>query len=155
MNHAAMFFIAGALIPSLSLPTAAGQATAPGKPTTESALEADQQLAHAIQANDANAIVRMLDPAWVVIDTAGGVGEGPSIFPVGIKSGYLTRTSYELSEPRVRLYGDTALVTSKVHTAGSLQGKPFDVLERQTDVWRWANGGWICVLTHETKIKNS
>jgi ketosteroid isomerase-like protein len=96
----------------------------------------------------------MLDKDWIVISTTGGVGEGPSIFPDGIKSGYLTRKTMELSEPRVRLYGKVAVVTTKVKTSGTFQGKPFAVLERQTDVLRWENGGWKCVLTHETKIQN-
>jgi hypothetical protein len=26
------------------------------------------------------------------------------------------------------------------------------VQERQTDVWVWIDGGWKCVLTHETMI---
>ena len=49
----------------------------------------------------------------------------------------------------MRLYGDMALVTTKVHNAGLFNGKPFDVMERQTDVWLWKDGGWKCVLTHE------
>ncbi|GLQ52514.1 hypothetical protein GCM10010872_39630 [Dyella flava] len=134
---------------------AAGQAKAAAGPTAENALAADERLAQAIQDNDATAILRLLDDSWAVIATSGGVGEGPSVFPDGIKSGHLTRKTYQLSEPRVRIYGDIALVTSKVETAGVLQGKPFDVAERQTDVWRWANGAWKCVLTHETKIKNN
>jgi hypothetical protein len=48
-----------------------------------------------------------------------------------------------------------ALVTTKVKTSGIFQGKPFDVVERQTDVLRWANGGWKCVLTHETIISHN
>jgi ketosteroid isomerase-like protein len=64
----------------------------------------------------------------------------------------LTRKTFEISEPRVRLYGNTALVTTEVKTSGTFQGKPFDVTERQTDVWLWKDGGWKCVLTHETKI---
>jgi ketosteroid isomerase-like protein len=78
-----------------------------------------------------------------------------SIFADGIRSGYLTRKTFEISEPRVRLYGDVALVTTKVQTAGVLQGKPFDVTERQTDVLVWKDGGWKSVLTHETKIQNN
>jgi ketosteroid isomerase-like protein len=154
-NGVAMLVIAGMLVAPISISRATDQINAPARPTAENALAADEQLAKAIQANDANAISRALDDTWVVIDATGGVDEGPSIFPDGIKSGYLTRKSYEVSEPRVRLYGDTALVTTKVSTSGVLQGKPFDVMERQTDVWRWKNGGWKCVLTHETKIKNN
>jgi ketosteroid isomerase-like protein len=57
-----------------------------------------------------------------------------------------------MSEPRVRLYGDTAVVTSKLHPAGTFVGKPFDVNERETDVLRWQGGSWKIVLTHETFI---
>jgi ketosteroid isomerase-like protein len=124
-------------------------------PTVENALAADEALAKAFRDNDADGITRWLDTGWAVISGTGGVGEGPSVFPDGIRSGYLMRKTMELSEPRVRLFGDMALVTTKVKTSGMFQGKPFDVTERQTDVLRWANGGWKCVLTHETIISHN
>ena len=121
-------------------------------PTVENALAADQELAKAMRENDTAGIYRMLDKDWAVISTSGGLGEGPSVFPDGIRSGYLTRKTYELSEPRVRLYGNIALVTTKVKLSGTFAGKAFDVTERQTDVLRWADGHWKCLLTHETKL---
>ena len=121
-------------------------------PTAENALAADDELSRAIQDNDTTGIARMLDKDWAVIATTGGIGEGPSTFPDGIKSGHLTRKTFSTSEPRVRLHGNTAVVTTKVETSGVLQGKPFDVQERQTDVWCWEDGGWKCILTHETKM---
>jgi hypothetical protein len=124
-------------------------------PTVENALAADEALAKAFRDNDPDGITRWLDTGWAVISGTGGVGEGPSVFPDGIRSGYLTRKTMELSEPRVRLFGDMALVTTKLKTSGMFQGKPFDVVERQTDVLRWANGGWKCVLTHETIISHN
>lgn len=139
-------------LPDANTATTAG--SAPG-PTAESALAADEALARAIRENNAEEIVRLLDDGWTVISTAGRVGEGPSVFPDGIMSGGLKREIFELSEPRVRLNGDTALVTSKVKTSGTFRGKPFDVTERQTDVLHWTNGGWKCILTHETKIQNN
>lgn len=130
----------------------AGNAETVAGPTTDSVLAADKGLAKAIRENDPNGIVRWLDPGWAVIATSGDIGEGPSIFPDGIKSGELRRQTFEISEPRVRLYDDTALVTTKVKTSGVLHGKAFDVAERQTDVWVWKAGEWHCILTHETKI---
>lgn len=121
-------------------------------PSAASALAAEQELARAMGANDAAGIERLLADDWAVIATTGGVAEGRSIFPDGIKSGYLTRKTFEISEPRVRLYGNIAVVTTKVKTSGTFQGKPFDVLERQTDVLRWQQGAWKVVLTHETKL---
>ena len=41
----------------------------------------------------------------------------------------------------MRLYGDVGLVTTKVQTSGMFQGKPFDVVERQTDILVWKGGG--------------
>src|SRR5580658_4941675 len=124
-------------------------------PTAENALAAEQEIARAMGNNDADGITGFLADDWAVIATSGGVGEGKSIFADGIKSGYLTRKTFEISEPRVRLYGNVALVTTKVQTSGMFQGKAFDVTERQTDVLVWKDGGWKSVLTHETKIQNN
>jgi ketosteroid isomerase-like protein len=143
------------LITPVAIFRAVGQVRPAAGPTAENALAADEELARAIRNNDAEAILRMLDDSWAVISGFGGVGEGRSVFPDGIKSGGLRRKTFEISEPRVRLYGNTALVTTKVKTAGMFQGKLFDVTERQTDVLVWKDGGWKCVLTHETKIQNN
>jgi ketosteroid isomerase-like protein len=132
--------------------TAADAGKSFARPTAESALAADQELATAIRENDADAIASKLSDDWAVIDTYGGIGEGKSIFPQGIKSGYLRRKTYELSSPRVKIYGNVALVTTKVRTSGTFAGKPFDVMERQTDVLVWHDGNWKVVLTQETKM---
>jgi ketosteroid isomerase-like protein len=121
-------------------------------PTAASALAADDDLSMAIRENNGDGIARWLDKDWGVVSAKGGMGEGPSIFPEAIKSGELTRTTFETSEPRVRVYEDVALVTTKVKTSGMFGGKPFDVRERQTDIWLWRGDGWKCVLTHETLI---
>jgi ketosteroid isomerase-like protein len=154
--------VAIGLIPTILAPLtlagaqapAAAEARAAAGPTVESALAADEELARAIRENDADGIARMLADDWVVVAGTGGVGEGKSVFPDGIRAGVLTRKTFEISEPRVRIYGNVALVTTKVQTSGTFQGKPFDVIERQTDVLLWKQGGWKAVLTHETIIKH-
>jgi ketosteroid isomerase-like protein len=150
----AVLTVAAAVMASVAVLATAGAVTghAGDEPTVAGALAADQALARAIRDNDAKSIERLLSDDWAVIATSGGLGEGKYIFPDGIKSGALTRKSYELRDSRVRLYGNVALVTSKVRTSGMLGGKPFDIMERQTDVLVWKNGSWKCVLTHETKI---
>lgn len=121
-------------------------------PTAQGAVDAEEALAKAMQDNNADAIKSYLSDGWAVVSGLGGVGEGNSVFPDGIKSGYLTRKTFEISEPRVRLYGNMALITTKVATSGLFAEKPFDVQERQTDVWIWMDGKWKCVLTHEAMI---
>jgi ketosteroid isomerase-like protein len=149
MNCTLTLIAMSLLIAPIAIPRAAGGAKPAAGPTTESAMAAEDELTRAMRDNDADGIARSLSDDWAVISARGGVGEGKSIFPDGIKAGYLTRKTFEASEPRVRLYGNVSLVTTKLHTAGMFNGRPFDVIERQTDVWLWKDGGWKCVLTHE------
>jgi ketosteroid isomerase-like protein len=121
-------------------------------PTVESALAAEEELARSMRENDADGIARMLSDDWAVINARGGVGEGKDIFPEGIRTGQLVRKTYEISEPRVRVDGNTAVVTTKLHVAGVFGGKPFDVMERVSDVLLWKDGRWKAILTHETFI---
>jgi ketosteroid isomerase-like protein len=141
---------AGSIAAPVKTAKADGGADQGAGPTAESALAAEDALAKALQDNDADGIARYLSDDWAVISARGRVNEGKSIFPEGIKQGYLTHKAYEASEPRVRLYGNVALVTVKVHNAGTSRGKSFDAMERETDVWLWKDGGWKCVLTHES-----
>jgi hypothetical protein len=122
-------------------------------PTAENALAADRELANVLQSNNTAGIARFLDKDWAVITSNGGVAEGPSIFTGGIKSGYRVLKTMSLSEPRVRLYGNIALVTTKVELAGIFGGKAFNIQERQTDVWCWKNSGWKCILTQKVAIR--
>lgn len=121
-------------------------------PTQESAAAAEQEVAKALLANDADAVGRLLADDWVVVSTYGGMADREAFLGV-IKSGQFSRNTMELSDIRVKLYGSTAVVTSKLHTSGVLMGKPFDVMERQTDVLVWKDSGWQSVLTHETQIR--
>jgi ketosteroid isomerase-like protein len=123
-------------------------------PTAENALAADQELAKALQNNDTLVIYRLLDKDWAVVTTFGDIFEGPDVFPSGIRTGYRTLTAMEISEPRVRLFGNVAVVTTKVRLAGQLGGKTYDnIHERQTDTWVWKNGAWKCILTHESDLR--
>lgn len=141
-----------ALVATIAVTRTVRAAKPAAGPTTESALAADDELTKALRDDDPDGIARLLSDDWIVISARGDEG-GKSVFPNAIKSGRLRHTAYESSEPRVRLYGNVALVTTRLHNAGtSLVGtehKPYDAMEVQTDVWLWKDGSWKCVLTHE------
>lgn len=158
LNRVIIVIIAGVIIVVFALVPVqlfgtTGNAKLSTGPTVENALAADQELARAIRENDTAGIVRMLDKTWAVITTNGDIGEGPEVFPSGIRSGFRVVKKMEVSESRVRLYGNVAIVTTKVRLAGDFAGKTFDVKMRQTDVLQWEEGKWKCVLTHESKLR--
>jgi hypothetical protein len=132
--------------------------SSPG-PTAQGALDTDAALNQALKASDADALNTLLADDWIVVSSQGGIGEKVP-FVSYVRQGHFVRTKMNLSEPRVRLYGNTALVTTHLATAGhrlvAVNGKPavkcFDVKERQTDVLVWRNGVWQSVLLHETVI---
>jgi ketosteroid isomerase-like protein len=129
-------------------------------PTKENALEAENKLAQAMRTNDADGFCRLLDPDWAVVDGIGGVGDnagkGESIC-AAIKAGTFTRKTYEpdLANARVRVYGNIATITFHLSLSGSTEHKDFSGKEVETDVLRWENGGWKCVLTHETNVRGT
>jgi ketosteroid isomerase-like protein len=142
------------LIAASAISKTDGQPTPVAGPTTEHALAAEQELTRAFRMNDADAIGRLLDDDWAVVSTDGGLGDGIRAgFLAAIKSGNFTRKTMEISNPRVRVYGNIALVTTQLATSGTFAGRSFDVRECQTDVLLWRAGAWKSVLLHETKTK--
>jgi hypothetical protein len=113
---------------------AVGEAKPEAGPTAENAMAEEEALARAFRDNDADALSNLLDSSWAVITANGDVAEGPDTFPSGIKSGVRTLTAFDMSEPRVRLYGNVAGDNHKTRPGGGVpRGKPFEVLERETD----------------------
>jgi len=152
VNRVIIVIIAGFVLAPVKMFGVAGNAKLSTEPTVENALAADQELARALQENDTLGIVRMLDKDWAVITSHGDIAEGPDVFPSGIRTGSRTLTKMELSEPRVRLFGNVAVVTSKVRLGVVSRGKPMEFDLRQTDTWLWKNGAWKCILTQESTL---
>ena len=146
-----MVAIAALVLVSATMFGAAGHPILSTGPTVANALAADQELARALQNNDTLGIVRMLDKDWAVVTSHGDIAEGPDVYPSGIRTGHRMLTKMELSEPRVRLFGNVALVTSKVKLAVASRGE-YNL--RQTDTWYWKNGVWKCILQHESDLVN-
>lgn len=140
----------GVLIVGIAISVAAKSPKADAGPTAENLMAAEDGLAKAFRDNNAHAIPTYLSDDWAVVIAFGDIASGKDLFPSGIRSGHRTLKTYDVSEPRVRLNGDTGWVTFKLHLVGVLGGKPFDVMERETDIWTWKDGDWKCVLSHET-----
>lgn len=72
------------------------------------------------------------------------------------KAGYISHSAdstvqveiAELSELKVRVHGNTAVVTGAYHETGTSKGKPYDYHDRLTDVWMKRDGNWQVIASH-------
>lgn len=72
------------------------------------------------------------------------------------KAGYISHSAdpstrvqvAELSDLKVRMHGDTAVVTGAYHEKGKSNGKPYEYHDRLTDVWMKVGGKWQVVASH-------
>ena len=72
------------------------------------------------------------------------------------KAGYISHSAdasvhvqvAELSDLKVRMHGDTAVVTGGYHEKGESSGKSYEYRDRLTDVWMKVGGKWQVVASH-------
>ena len=72
------------------------------------------------------------------------------------KAGYISHSAdnsvhvevAELSDLKVRMHGDTAVVTGAYHERGESSGKSYEYHDRLTDVWMKTGGKWQVVASH-------
>ena len=117
----------------------------------EQLLKLEEAFAEAIVKNDLEGIGRIVADDWIIIDPNGDIVDLTRFFEV-IKSGALTHDMMESENFRVRIYGDSAVVTTVARTKGKFMGQDFSTQERATDVFVKRNGRWRCVLTHLTRV---
>ena len=125
---------------------------ADGTPAAEEVLAVARDWAEAIVANDAARIASFVADDWVMVD-ASGISPGQRFLDI-VGSGALTHSAMGSAAPlRVRLYGDTAVVTGRVTNTAFHGGSRFDADEWTTDVFVRRGGRWSCVLTHVTDAR--
>ena len=54
----------------------------------------------------------------------------------------------EMSDVKIRMHGETAILTGAYHERGNDKGKPYDYRDRFTDVWMKCGGKWKLVASH-------
>jgi ketosteroid isomerase-like protein len=117
----------------------------------EELLKIEKEFAEAIVKNDIEGIGRLVADDWIIIDPNGEIVDRARFFEV-IKAGALIHDMMESEDFRVRIYGDTAVVTAVTRTKGKFRGQEFSTQERATDVFMKRDGRWQCVLTHLTRL---
>ncbi|MFF5839992.1 nuclear transport factor 2 family protein [Streptomyces massasporeus] len=105
--------------------------------------------AEAIVSDDPARIAEFMADEWVIV-SASGIDPREKFLSL-VASGALTHSAMDLrTDPRVRIHGDTALVTCRVTNTAHYRGERYDADEWTTDVFVRRQGRWLCVLSHIT-----
>jgi ketosteroid isomerase-like protein len=114
-------------------------------------IELEKEFSRALSSNDAKAIESFIASDWVIIDPDGGLIDRSRFLSV-IQSGALIHETMESEDLRVRVYGDTAVVTALTKTKGKFMKQAFSTQERATDVFVKRDGRWQCVISQLTRF---
>ncbi len=109
----------------------------------------EAEFANAIVKNSPEEIRQFVSDDWIIINADGGIIDRQRFLEV-IKSGTLTHEMMESDDMRVRVYGDSAVVSAVTRSKGKFMGQEFTTHERSTDVFVRRDGQWRCVLTQLT-----
>ena len=92
-----------------------------------------------------------MDDDWVIVSWSGVTTRED--FLSYVRSGVLGHTRMEgVGERRVRVHGDTAVLTVRVLSTAQYGGQDIPADEWTTDVFVRRLDGWRCVLTHITPV---
>jgi ketosteroid isomerase-like protein len=118
----------------------------------EELAQVEEKFADAIAKNDSEMIGQFVTDDWIIINADGSIIDRQRFLDV-IRSGTLTHEMLKSDEMRVRVYGDTAIVSALTRSNGKFMGHEFSTRERSTDVFVRRDGQWLCVLTQLTGAK--
>jgi hypothetical protein len=117
----------------------------------EELLKLEKEFTKAIVTNNPEAIGRFVADDWIIINADGGTIDKERFLAV-IKSGALTHEMMESDDIRIRIYGESAVVTALASSKGKFMGQDFSTRERATDVFVRHDGQWRCVLSQLTRF---
>jgi ketosteroid isomerase-like protein len=114
-------------------------------------LQTERDLAAAYQRSDADAIAQGVMEDYTLTNSTGKITTRADDIAEAKKND----PKYEIFENydmKVRVHGDTAVVTGKTHTKGISGEKPFDLQFQFTDTFVKDGGRWRLLAGHVSKL---
>lgn len=119
----------------------------------ETALRAiEQGLARAYVKGDRAFVDRVLDSEWTVIDAGGRVLDKSQVMRESFDSSDRRVEAARIDRVKVRIYGDSAIVTGRSWFRGSYLGQHMTATFRFTDVFVRRNRQWKAVSSQATGV---
>ena len=130
--------------------TLAGYAGTDSDPDVEAKIIAMEHVwGHAYVNKDPQAMARILDDAFINVDSDGKIQTKADVLAEVRTS---TALQFLTESMVVHLHGKTAIVTGVFLIKGVERGKPFAARERFVDTWFCRNGQWVSIAGLITRI---
>ena len=131
--------------------SAAQEAQEPIEQIKKEVLAVNESVGLAIRTGDTDALGNILSDTF---DYTNQTGEllGKAQMLANIRSGRLTTVAQHYSDYRLKIYGDTVVLTGISETSLVYKGKPSDGPRRFTRIYIKQNGQWRLVAQHVTLV---
>jgi ketosteroid isomerase-like protein len=113
--------------------------------------KAESDRFNAFLKSDAAALDKLLSPDLIYTHGDGRVVD-KATFIAELKTGDFKYVSIEADDPRIRIFGDTAIVTSRAGMQVINKGAPAKIRIVYTNVHLRRNGSWQMVAWHATRL---
>jgi ketosteroid isomerase-like protein len=144
---ATSFVVASALL----LATLAAPARAADPSVVEHIKNMEKDRAAAVVKGDVATLEGLTADDYIFINAYGQLSDKATTMN-NIKTGNIKLTANEVSDLKVRLYGDTAVVTGKANSKGTIGGRELKGPVMFTRVYVKKNGKWQSVAFQQTPI---
>ena len=128
-----------------------GQAKADTGSVQQTLMQMERDWAEAGVKNDAAAVGKFIAEDWVGIDFEGKTITKAEVM-ADMKSGASATQSEELGPLKVRVFGNTAVVTGSDTEKSTYKGKDSSGKYVWTDVWTMRDGRWQAVASQSVKV---
>ena len=151
MNRTAtgVVVVAAFSLAAISAVPARGQGGSAGVEDQIKKMEKDR--AAAVVKGDVATLEKLTSDDYMFINAYGQLSDKATTMN-GIKTGNIKLTSNEVSDLKVRVYGNTAVVTGKANSKGTIGGRELTGPVMFTRVYVKNNGKWQSVAFQQTPI---
>jgi hypothetical protein len=119
--------------------------------TKQALINLENKWVDALVKSDTTALDSIFAGSYVDTDEHSHRSDKQGVLAV-LKSGELKLESIKLSDMRVHLYGDAAVVTGSSSQAGNFRGQPLAATIIFTDTFIRQNGKWRAVASHRSAL---
>jgi len=110
-------------------------------------IQLENDWAKAYLARDVKALDQIAAEGWAFTGADGDVYSKAEDL-ADVASGAFVATVFEMADVKVKIFGDTAVVTGRQTVRATYKGKDASAVYRITDVWQRRDGRWQAISSH-------